>query len=110
MAVGARLCNEQARSDRDCGRKKRGRGAGKKADSGGLVAGYGLKCAVGPRLRKKKARFPAAENENRKYSTEKIKIKLTRDSGVAKTVARVFTLACANEHLLRNLESLVAVQ
>ena len=28
--VGARLCNEQARSDRDCGRKKRGRGAGKK--------------------------------------------------------------------------------
>ena len=26
------------------------------------------------------------------------------------TVARVFTLACANEHLLRNLDSLVAVQ
>ena len=26
------------------------------------------------------------------------------------TVARVFTLACADEHLLRNLESLVAVQ
>ena len=25
-------------------------------------------------------------------------------------VARVFTLACADEHLLRNLESLVAVQ
>ena len=25
-------------------------------------------------------------------------------------VARVFTLACANEHLLRNLESLVAVR
>ena len=40
----------------------------------------------------------------------KIKIKLKRDSGVAKTIARVFTLACANEHLLRNLDSLVAVQ
>ena len=26
------------------------------------------------------------------------------------TVARVFTLACADEHLLRNLDSLVAVQ
>ena len=25
-------------------------------------------------------------------------------------VARVFTLACADEHLLRNMESLVAVQ
>ena len=40
----------------------------------------------------------------------KIKLKLTRDSGVAKAVARDFTLACANEHLLRNLDSLVAVQ
>ena len=38
------------------------------------------------------------------------KITIKRDSGVAKTVARVFTLACADEHLLRNLESLVAVQ
>ena len=38
------------------------------------------------------------------------KIKLKRDSGVAKTIARVFTLACADGHLLRNLESLVAVQ
>ena len=37
-AVGARLCNEQARSDRDCGRKKCGWDVGKKADSGGLVA------------------------------------------------------------------------
>ena len=27
-----------------------------------------------------------------------------------RAVARVFTLACADEHLLRNLESLVAVQ
>ena len=39
----------------------------------------------------------------------KIKLK-KKDSGVAKTIARVFTLACADEHLLRNLESLVAVQ
>ena len=38
-AVGARLCNEQARSDRDCGRTKRGRGTGKEADGGELVAG-----------------------------------------------------------------------
>ena len=38
------------------------------------------------------------------------KNKIKKDSGVAKTVARVFTLACADEHLLRNLESLVAVQ
>ena len=38
------------------------------------------------------------------------KNKIKKDSGVAKTVARVFTLACANEHLLRNLDSLVAVQ
>ena len=45
-----------------------------------------------------------------KVQYRKIKIKLKRDSGVAKTVARVFTLACANEHLLRNLDSLVAVQ
>ena len=29
-AVGARLCNEQARSDRDCGWKERGLGIGKK--------------------------------------------------------------------------------
>ena len=29
---------------------------------------------------------------------------------VVETVARVFTLACADEHLLRNLESLVAVR
>ena len=78
------------------------------ADSGGLVAGYGLKCAVGPRLRKKKKcgfRRPKTTAE----STVR-KNKLTKDSGVAKTVARVFTLACADEHLLRNLESLVAVQ
>ena len=47
----------------------------------------------------------AAESTVRK---EKLTIK--RDSGVAKTVARVFTLACADEHLLSNLESLVAVQ
>ena len=38
------------------------------------------------------------------------KITVKRNSGVAKTVARVFTLACADEHLLRNLESLVAVR
>ena len=38
------------------------------------------------------------------------KNEIKKDSGVAKTVARVFTLACADEHLLRNLESLVAVQ
>ena len=38
-AVGARQCNEQARSDRDCGRTKRGRGTEKEADSGELVAG-----------------------------------------------------------------------
>ena len=44
---------------------------GKKADSGGLVAGSGLKCAVGPRLQKEKTRFPAAENDGRKYSTKK---------------------------------------
>ena len=30
-------------------------------------------------------------------------------SGVAKTVARVLPLACANEHLLRITDSLVAV-
>ena len=29
-AIRARLCNEQVRSDRDCGWKKRGRDAGKK--------------------------------------------------------------------------------
>ena len=86
------------------------RGAVNKANSGELVAGLGLKGAIGSRLRKEKTRSLAAESNSRKYSTEKIKIKLTRDSGVAKTVARVFTLACANEHLLRNLESLVAVQ
>ena len=32
------------------------------------------------------------------------------ESNTIHAVARVFTLACANEHLLRNLESLVAVQ
>ena len=32
------------------------------------------------------------------------------EKSCASTVARVFTLACADEHLLRNLESLVAVQ
>ena len=31
-------------------------------------------------------------------------------SEIALSVARVFTLACANEHLLRNLDSLVAVR
>ena len=84
------------------------RGAVNKADSDELVADWGLKWAIGSRLRKEKTRFPAAENDSRKYSTEKITVK--RNSGVAKTVARVFTLACADEHLLRNLESLVAVQ
>ena len=79
-----------------------------KADSDELVAGWGMKSAIGSRLRKEKTRFPAAENDSRKYSTEKIIVK--RNSRVAKTVARVFTLACADEHLLRNLESLVAVQ
>ena len=43
-----------------------------------------------------------------KVQYEKIKLKKTAES--PKTVARVFTLACANEHLLRNLDSLVAVQ
>ena len=79
-----------------------------KADSGDLVADWGLKWAIESRLRKEKTWFPAAENDSRKYSTEKITVK--RNSGVAKTVARVFTLACADEHLLRNLKSLVAVQ
>ena len=45
-AVGARLCNEQARSDRDCGRTKRGRGTGKRAGSGEVVAGFGFTGAV----------------------------------------------------------------
>ena len=45
-AVGARLCNEQARSDRDYGRKKRGRGTGTEANSGERVAGFGFKGAV----------------------------------------------------------------
>ena len=43
-----------------------------------------------------------------KVQYEKIKLKKTVES--PKTIARVFTLACADEHLLRNLESLVAVQ
>ena len=39
-------------------------------------------------------------------------MRITRDRKNCKLtfVARVFTLACANEHLLRNLDSLVAVQ
>ena len=45
-AVRARLCNEQARSDRDCGRTKRGRRTRKRADSGDLVAGLGFNGAV----------------------------------------------------------------
>ena len=74
-----------------------------------MVTGLGLKGTIGSQLRKEKTRLPAAENDSRKYSTKR-KTNNKIDSGVAKTVARVFTLACADEHLLRNLESLVAVQ
>ena len=55
-----------------------------------------------------------AVSDGRKQQTEsavrKEKLTIKRDSGVAKTVARVFNLSCANEHLLRNLDSLVAVR
>ena len=49
----------------------------------------------------------------RKTTAESTKRKIKwikKDSGVAKTIARVLALACANEHLLRNMDSLVAVQ
>ena len=71
---------------------------------------------LGPEMRgraataEEKSAVSGGRKRQTKVQYEKIKIKLKRDSGVAKTVARVFTLACANEHLLRNLESLVAVQ
>ena len=76
--------------------------------SRGQIAGKGLKDTVGMRLQRDKMRFTAAERDSRKEKTGNYCRKL--NSGVAKIVARVLSLACANEHLLRRRDSLVAVQ
>ena len=57
---------------------------------------------------KRKNAVSGGRKRQPKVQYGKITVKKTAES--PKTVARVFTLACADEHLLRNLESLVAVQ
>ena len=52
---------------------------------------------------------PKGKNEKLLQKTKNGNQKF-KPSGVAKTVARVLPLACANEHLLRTMDSLVAVQ
>ena len=95
--VGSRVSGQNAWADRGIEENKCGR-----------VAEKMLTGAVGAQQTEKKRRFMAAENDSRKDKMEKKRQK--KVSGVAKTVARVLPLACANEHLLRRMDSLVAVQ